>query len=377
MADDMTALVDNQNRNSFVKTPIQFSIGVDDDCISELMRIEITVYSMQGICRKIQRKGGKPPKPSAGNTADFSKNSGFTPPTTALISLRGEVVHTVVPSIPLKFNEGKKGKESVRGSAFWQSNVVSEGATNEDYIASSTFVLKRAMRRQCFQPNGSIKFMSHYQPERVDFVIGVGKGKNMYPLGIASIAISGEEEAEQLTNAPIRSIYEKDGKRKNGHKKGLFFDGESHYYGLSNNAILRVGVRVIPEHNYIPKTLENGTRVTKKQEDCKFIELNDENSLIAEFKEAQEQLEKEISTPKNVHRSNPPAFGLLNCSFPFCGAIELPFSSVASSQTLNTKPPDATNKISEARVLSMRVISDVSGSTFRWLSRQTSAHHEA
>jgi hypothetical protein len=369
MADDMTALVDNQNRNSFVKTPIQFSIGVDDDCISEPMRIQLSVYSIQGICRKNFKKGGKP------------RHSGFTPPTTALISVRGEVVHTVVPSIPLKFNEGQKGNDTIRGSAFWQSNVVSEVPVDRigDGILPPTFMLKRVMRRQCFQPNGTIGFMSHYQPERVDFVIGVGKGKDMYPLGIASIAISGEEEVEQLTNAPIKSICEMAGKHrsKKGHKKGLFYDGESHLYGLSNNAILRVGVRVIPEHNYIPKTVGNAS-VTKKNENVKFIELNDENSLIAEFKEAQEQLEKEASTPKTrEHSAKQPAFGLSNCSFSFCGAIDLPFSQVNLSQSWNKKPPDVANKISEARVLSMRVMSDVSGSTIRWLTRQTSSKHDA
>lgn len=373
MADDMTACVDNQNLNSFVKTPIQFSLGVDDDIISEPLRIQLTVYSMQGICRKSVTNGGKSPNLTA-NT--------FKPPTTALISLRGEVVHTVVPSMPLKFNEELNGRTFVQGSAFWQNKDLSEETKNGDDVSPSTFVLKREMRRQCFQPEASIGHMSHYQAERVDFVVGVGKGKDMYPLGVASIAISGEEEAEQLTNVPIKSIYEKHGRKlgKKCHQKGLFFDGESHFYGLSNHAILRVGVRVIPEHNFIPQTLRNSGNATpvttNDSKRNKFIQFNDENSLIAEFKETQMQYAKEASTPRNqkVPPENQSAFGLF--TFPFCGAMELALSQ-ATTQPLATQPLDTTNKISEARVISMRVMSDVSGSTLRWLAQQTSTLHEA
>jgi hypothetical protein len=305
MPDYRKALVDNHDRNSFAKTPIIFSHG-KDECITEPMRIQVTVYSLQGICRRNLNRRGKYPE----IIADTSKNLDFTPPITALISVRGEVVHTLAPSIPLKFNEGRKGHDFVCGSAFWQSNIISAESTNGDDVSSSTFELKRVMKRQCFQPNSRIGHISHYQPERVDFVVGVGKGNDMYPLGIASIAISGEEEAEHLTNAPIKSIYEK-ARMKQGnkcHSKGLFFDGESHSYGLWNNAILRVGVRVIPEHNYIPKTVGdfcNGSTVKKPRDSSKFIELNDENSLIAEFKEAQAQLQQDAVTPKN-HEINPP-----------------------------------------------------------------------
>jgi hypothetical protein len=375
MADDETALVDNQNRKTFVKKNVHFSGGDDIDCDSEPMHIRVTIYSMQGICRRNLTTGKKLHQnqhlKSVGNA---SKKSSFTAPTTALISMRGETVHTLVPSIPLQFQEQRKEEKSVRGSAFWQNDAVPEEAASKDQLPLSTFELSRIMKRQCFQPHGRIGHVSHYLPERVDFVVGVGQGKEMLPLGIALIAVSGEEEVENITNIPIKAIYDKIDKRKGKtyHKKGFFLDNESNCYSLDTNAILRVGIRVIPKHNYIPKTMGNSENAPKEQETSegnKFIELNDENSLIAEFKEAQineEMIRKELATKPQ----DPPKFEFLFCSLPFCGDMEMVHSPRLASTTRGA------NKISEARVLSLRAMSDVSGSTLRWLSRHPSPKEE-
>jgi hypothetical protein len=360
--DNETAVIDNQWLQSSKDKPMHFVQGNDDEfVVSEPMRIQVTIYSLEGIR---QHKVANP-QHTVQNRYFAKKNSSkstITAPITALISVRGEVIKTIVPSVPLNFHPIRQEEKSVRGMAFWQDAISNDAFKSKDEVPPSTFELLRNMKRQCFHPTARIGQVSHYYPVRVDLVIGVGRGTNICPLGISSAVVSGEEEGEYLTNIPIKSLAVKN-EKKNGKVRrhiASYFDGESHMYTLDSNAILRVGIRVIPRHNYIPNTM---TKVSSQEipnnenDENVFIELNDENSLIAQFKESEQN---DLHNNGDVQQNHP--FDSRYSLF-FCGAMSCLPSQPSDENT------HSESKISEAKVLSIRAMSDVSGSTMRWQSR--------
>ncbi len=331
--------------------------------VSELMIIRVTLYSIEGI-----RRHDVETQNSTFRTLRhmMTSKSTSTAPTTAIASLRGQIVKTLVPSGPLSYHELRKAERSVRGVASWQeSNILDDETRKKDVMPHSTFELSRSMRRQCFRREGRIDHMSQYLPEMVELVVGVAKGKEIFPLGIASIVVSGEEEGERLVNIPIKSFLVRNDKmRRNGRqKKGLTFDGDSYWYSLDNNAFMRVGICVIPRHNFIPKTMkttEKTNSIPEEDEENMFIELNDENSLIAQFKESQ-QTETNQSFSERMDEDAP---GCCN-NMMFCGALGRWPEPAQRLSSLSSE-----TKVMEAKVLSHRFISDVSGSTVRWQMRQ-------
>jgi hypothetical protein len=367
--DDETILTQKQRFQSLGDKPMHFVQSNDDAVVvSEPMRIQISIYSMEGIRRyKVANQLS-----SAQNQKRFFakknlKNSNVSAPITALISVRGELIKTVVPSIPLIFHDVRQGEKSVRGMAFWQDELSGELVKHKDEIPPSTFELSRTMKRQCFHPAAKIGRVSHYNPVKIDLVIGVGRGTNICSLGTSSVVVSGEEEGEYLTNIPIKTLLGRTEKKRGKVRRQIasYHDGNSYIYTLDSNAMLRVGIRVIPQNNYIPKTmtiLSAEEMPMVENEDNIYIELNDENSLIAQFKES-EQNELLNNKGGQPHYLNDSGYSLF-----LCGAI-----SCFSVQPVGTMSrPES--KISEAKVLSVRAMSDVSGSTIRWQSRLESKY---
>jgi hypothetical protein len=349
-----TATMSKQNRHKSSK-----SRGIEEEGQNafEPMRIQLTVYSMEGI----RRQDGEQSQKSLKIKKNTTPQSSFIAPTTALVSVRGQLIRTLVPSAPVAFHKQRKGEKSLRGMAFWQNDKSGDDNQRSKYdLPPTTFELLRDMKKQPFQPNTKIEQMSHYIPERIDLVVGIARGKEILPLGTSTVAVSGEEEGEFLTNIPIKALPMKT-ERKNGKiypTKAAILNGDKHWYSLDSNAILRVGVRVIPRHNYIPTTMN--PLITPKSPRWsnveKIIELNDENSLIAKFKSEHQTYEK--NTDKNQQDERPHGFS----SFYFCGALNCwsEPSTSDSHQYLDY------NKITEAQVLTVRGMSDVSGSTMRW-----------
>jgi hypothetical protein len=358
MVDDAATV--NYRQNVSAMKPLHAGQTNDGDFIcAERMRIQVTIYSIEGIRRHDLKS------PRQGKTQSLFSKKRNTPkstskvPTTALISLRGEIVKTLVPSGPLTFHEQRSTKPSIRGVAFWQDTTSVGEVKSSDEFPQSTFELSRKMKRQCFHRNTRIGQISQYYPERVDLVVGVARGSEILPLGTASIAVSGEEEGENLINISLKSLVVNPEKtnEKLRPKKGSYFDGDTYCYSLDANAILRVGVCVIPQHNYLPRAMTKLTAeeyISGKDDSVTLIELNDENSLIAKFKEAEKG-----ETTNEVDGSHDSGFSRFVCGAMGCWSIP-------------TQKPEAhsNNKFMEAKVLSMRAMSDVSGSTMRWQTRR-------
>jgi hypothetical protein len=366
MLDNPAAVIGNQKQNVSSKTQPNDS---DFRC-SEPMRIQVTVYSLEGI----RRHDAETRQSTTQNQSRiFQKRSipklTSTAPTTAIISLRGQVIKTLVPSAPLSFYEPRKAERSVRGIAYWQENSLNAEIRNKDNISPSTFELTRNMRRQCFHREARIDQVSQFLPERVDLVVGIARGKDIFPLGVASVVVNGEEEGESVMNIPIKSLVTQNEKmlsKKGRQKKGLLFDGDSYWYSLEFNAFLRVGICVIPRHNYIPKTMETMNKFNstiEKSEDNMYIELNDENSLIAHFKDSEQtETMASIIDKRDEYKSG--------YNLTFCGALECWPGLARQPPSLSSDSKTMASKILEAKVLSLRAMSDVSGSTARWQMRQ-------
>ena len=361
MVDNEAAVMGNQKQNmmSQAQTMIVHHSSGDEHRRSEPMRIQVMIYSMEGI----RRHDAESRHPKRNPQKSTSKA-----PTTAIVSLRGQVIKTLVPSAPISFYEPRKAATVVRGVAYWQDNILSEETKSKDEILPSTFELTRNMKRQCFHREARIDQISQLIPERVDLVVGIARGKDIFPLGVASAVVSGEEEGESVINIPIKSLLPQNEKmlsKKGRQKKGLLFDGDSYWYSLDFNAFLRVGICVIPCHNYIPRTMETTHKLKstmEKSEDNVFIELNDENSLIAHFKES-EQAETMSSAVENSDEYTS------GCYLMLCGALECWPESTRQPSTVSTDIKTTENKILEAKVLPLRAMSDVSGSTARWQMR--------
>jgi hypothetical protein len=335
------------------------------------MRIQVTIYSMEGIRRHDAESRHYTSQSHNRNLQRKSTPKSVSKvPTTAIISLRGQIVKTLVPSAPLSFNEPRAAETSARGIAYWQDNNLSKEIRSSDDIPPPTFELTRNMRRQRFHREARIDQISQFLPERVDLVVGIARGKDIFPLGVASAIVSGEEEGESVINVPIKPLGTQNEKmlsKKGRQKRGLLFDGDSYWYSVDFNAFLRVGICAIPYHNYIPRTMEKINKlpsITEKNEENVFIELNDENSLIAHFKES-EQTER-IETM--IDKRDEVASG---CSLIFCGALEIwPGPMLRPPALSSNSKATIESKILEAKVLPLRAMSDVSGSTARWQTRQ-------
>lgn len=364
MVDDKASVSDDQKQSSsYKKQPMHVSYCNDiDNSRSESMRIKVTLYSMEGIRRHDLESRQSSQSQRVISQKRTTPKSTSKAPTTAIVSLRGQVIKTLVPSAPLAFYETRKAEQSVRGIASWHDYMIDEEKKNMDENQPSTFELSRNMKRQRFHRKARIGQVSQFLPERIDLVVGVARGKDIFPLGVASIVVSGEEEGENLLNIPIKSLLVQNEKMnsKGRQKNRLLFDGDTYWYSLDSNAFLRVGICAIPSHNYIPRTMDTlgGTMLIGKSEENMIIQLNDENSLIAHFKES-EQTETTKPFPEGTDVDDS------GCYMMFCGALGCFPGPARQLPSLSSD-----GKIMEAKVFSLRAMSDVSGSTVRWQNRR-------
>jgi hypothetical protein len=209
----------------------------DDSSRSELMDIQITVYSLSGILQV--EKQAKPRMKTA--QISSSSNRPNNVPTTAVIAVANEKVQTFLPSMPLASQVLSKQSGVARYSAYWRDDGCSgmTGFGDCDTQPCTTFEISRVMQRESYRPGTKIGQVSHYVCERIDLNISVGQGKDIQPLGVASIVISGDDDGEVLMNAPVKQVAASDGPR--GIRSGVT-------YSFEENATLRLGVRVFPHH---------------------------------------------------------------------------------------------------------------------------------
>jgi hypothetical protein len=212
--------------------------------------------------------------------------------------------------------------------------------------------------------------------ETIDLGICLGRGKELVHLGTVSFAITGDEEGEIVMNVPVKSLTKPhaSAKRKSSKKKrskiSSFPHDSSRSYLLDDNATLRVGVRVLPQHTI--KTAEdnaNQQKIKKERsledilkglfDENLILELDDEyallDGLVANQNEKLERERKAVKTPQGIF----PGFfcGALMCSAPASSTkpVGLPKKGV-------DKAVATSKKISEAVVLPLTLMSSVSES---------------
>jgi hypothetical protein len=289
----------------------RFLITAEDDSgiTSELMHVQVTIYSLEGLVRHTEKEKGRTKKKILTNrasghgktigTACGARSSANGPssgvPTTAVVSVTdlssGFALQTFMPSMELKIQAPTEVEDIVRCSAYWRDDGSAAllGFGDSEEPSSSTFELTRVMKRETFRPGTKIGLVSHYVHERLDLDVYIGKGKERIPLGVASIAISGDEEREVITNVPVRALLSEGDRREKKIHKHFMDDPNMFIFNLDANATLRVGTRVFPQRlqDQIEKRKQKFNRacyIGEPAANAMIIELTDENSLIAQLK---------------------------------------------------------------------------------------------
>jgi hypothetical protein len=396
----------------------QHSLPVDDTEMEnkfDLMKVNVTVYALTGIlCRtqdvKTTRRERKrsldlkspPPEPkSLGSPRPTASSSKVTEgssmrsldsaPVTAVVSLNRQVVssgfamETYLPSMPLQVHESTTG-DFTRCNAFWWEDD-STRLLNWDQVEPSTFEITRVMQREHFHPVKKIGHISNYVHERIDLNVSVGKGREMIPLGTASLALTGDEEGEVITSVPVKSVAPRaaaaprrkmrfkspENKRSKGRKRQSFCQDPRHVYALDENATLRVGIRVVPA-----RLEEEATaRERRLTLDCAAVdddEGNDENAIILDFegdalvaKRAEEKKAffQETTRSKKEAAKTPEARsgGFFFCACTAPTVEEPPRERRPLSPTKQRRKLPKDSKKIGGEVQKLRVMSDVSDST--------------
>lgn len=265
-----------------------FDFGEND---FELMHVTVSIHGLTGIISEqvaSKRKMGlsRPSKGKMGQPkskrGSSSAASTLTPtdissaddsflnkiPTTAVVAFSRNVsnsqtkIYTHLPSLPLGVPSSSCGYVN-RYMASWPEHTVPCLHPSEVQSPNqSSFTFQRMMMKEQMVARTSRErsVMSSYVHETIDLRINLCRGKEMIPLGIASLAISGDEEGESLINIPLfrvsskgkkvvgtppKGVFKKS-KSKKSSKGTAFPSDPSKKFSLAENATLRVTVRVIP-----------------------------------------------------------------------------------------------------------------------------------
>eukprot|EP00542_Grammatophora_oceanica_P015787 CAMPEP_0194032762 /NCGR_PEP_ID=MMETSP0009_2-20130614/5628_1 /TAXON_ID=210454 /ORGANISM="Grammatophora oceanica, Strain CCMP 410" /LENGTH=505 /DNA_ID=CAMNT_0038673293 /DNA_START=48 /DNA_END=1565 /DNA_ORIENTATION=+ len=314
-ADETTTTISDLN------TSTMFEGGTSE---FELMHVKITVLGLSGILRTRSNKKKKKDRmlmngmdvksPSSYTSSmmpskkDFSakmnrssstisslsmQNDGATP-TTAVISFKRNVTSSALsitshlPSLPLGLPTSMVGTKS-RYVASWPAGTApNASAVDADLAEHSTFTLSRVMMKEQYLPERSGTLMSGYVHETIDLTINLSRGREIIPLGVASLVISGDEEGTLYMNLPAKAVRvvgkkqfiynrreEEEKKRamtprmfKTRPKKIRFKSDPQSYYTLDENASLKVSVQVFP--NSVPK--ETAASKARKEVDRYLVE---------------------------------------------------------------------------------------------------------
>jgi hypothetical protein len=299
-------------------------IDENDQELFELMNVQLTVYVLSGIVREAvdcktksgrifsREKSNKKIRSSIpliissgyqslgstnravamrrGSTGQHKNEFGLRKnvPTTAVISVQRErkasgfVMETFLPSRKLKSHLSADSSQQ-RYSALWTDDCVLALLDSERHMEPTTVEINRLMQREFYRPDSAIGQISNFVHQRIDLNVSVGRGCDLIPLGVASITITGDEEVEVITNAPVKPATKQEMGWKSSfgnNKQNCFADEPQFRFALEDNATLRVGVRVVSAKI---REQSNFSLHQCSPEQLLFIELNDENSLFGKL----------------------------------------------------------------------------------------------
>ena len=290
----------------------------------ELIEIQLTIYNFSGVCgareKRIRKKRststasalrgskllpfvnggtGRFHVPSVSESAESMegpKEDGV--PITAVVSCHRNAIsstttlETYLPSLPL-VPASLTGPGCFRYQASWvHKNLSRQGPLNTE---ACTFKILRAMKREGYRPGLNIEEVYNYAPETIHLNVHLGHRQDLIPLGVASVAVTGEEEIESILNVPVKlqatstsnlaSGRRHHSKRSRMNQTKPFFPHDAGWiYSLADNATLRVGIRTLPVPAEAKKVCGNQRQVRSKPlqfiGDC-VIELDGASSLTA------------------------------------------------------------------------------------------------
>jgi hypothetical protein len=357
----------------------------------DLMDVQITVYSLSGMSvhpndkleQRKQPKDHRRKKTSLLATDETQPTEKRSIPTTAVVSFcrnivsSGTSIETFLPSRSL-ITPCLGSEAPSMHNVSWHAPETSPflDVDESDDNECTTFKITRVMQRQSYHREVSIREVTNYVPETIEFKVGVGRGKEVISLGAAFVSVTGEEEGETLINVPVKAFTPKNSNRsvfrsKTGQKKrrqrAVFASDPMWSFGLDENATLRVGVRVTP-HESRKKAQSSTIRsldaiLEGMYDENMVIELDDEHLLL-------EQLKKSQQVPRRAHsgRKSSQVQNTLSLSSFFCGAI--PGCSARDDDSTPRNAAKVRREIqmgsrkTEAVVLSLSLMSSVSESTF-------------
>jgi hypothetical protein len=275
-------------------------------------------------------------------------------PTTAVVSCEKNAVgsqislQTYLPSMPLK-QPVSVFSNKASFSASWPLEklaVVDATEENESNKNLSSFQIVRCMQSAGFTAgNSGVIAGTSFRTQHVELQINLSRGTDIFPIGIARVALSGDEEQETVVHVPVQGLEKTSRKRfgkigKSNKKKRTSFESDPTLkWSLEDNATMKVGIQVIPQ-----KTLEFGEEMeTKKKEDelRQLLQQDDIATLLLRIgsgkmgvKQEEKVLEKNEPSPdrKVVPRVEPPKTttttslaGILCGALPsFCGSTITP-----------------------------------------------------
>jgi hypothetical protein len=360
----------------------------------DLMNIHITVYALSGIMCRVEnsrKRGvakalrGLEGKKRLKGREKSSKPKEMNTPATAVVSCRrnisssGTAIETFLPSQSLR-KPSLASDHSSKQTAIWNSSEITRAVSfdTKEQARCTTFSITRVMQRQSFRPDEKISQIANYLPETIDLNVGVCRGKDIIPLAVASVAVTGEEEGETIISAPVKPTSLKQGKRKlfkSGSKstkkrnQASFSSDPEYSYSLEENAILRVGVRVSPYqgediHSLAKKETLDDTLAGMFEENV-VLELNDENSLLEQLKKTGAESVEVPMAPQSI------------LSRIFCGAVEMCSENGILYAIEEERQEERTfSKKTAAEVLPLSLMSSVSESTFESRSRSPVFHQQ-
>jgi hypothetical protein len=262
----------------------------------DLMHVRVTVHALTGLLSEKDRvkpknvirtfkttKGKKKDEPTSDESLAASSLSSTTgagstfiktdkTPIFAIASFGRNVtssetsIKTHLPSLPLGIPTSSFGFV-YRYMAQWQEPkpvfLQEEGETVDN---QSSFTFLRVMMREPLSSSGEMHgantSASKYVHETLNIEINLSREKEIIPLGIVTLAISGDEEGPQQMNLPAKAIVFKGSKKIVGNsadvkksrrmfkkklKRAAFQSDPKRKYYLDENATLRVTVSLTPQ----------------------------------------------------------------------------------------------------------------------------------
>jgi hypothetical protein len=205
-----------------------------------------------------------------------------------------------------------------------------------DGVSSFTFL--RVMMRETMDLGEEVQAntaMSRYVHETIDIEINLSRGKEIILLGVASLAITGDEEGPAQISLPAKPVVFKGKKAvlsnsaylKNGRnrlfkkklKRASFPSDPKRTFFLDENATLSVSVKITPQESIDDARARKQAREIRRQMNLEKKYQDENNSIVCEEQSASFKSPKSDFLGNHRQAPKPKTPTFLQKSF-FCGS---------------------------------------------------------